>query len=163
SCTFVNDQAWRGFGGFSVCGYAGDGQGKGGAIFIEEFASATETCPNSYSGNFAYDAAGTADDNNDIYNIGTFIAAAADNLDPEMVCPKDVTVSNDPGLCQATVDPGKATATDNCGVKSVVGVRRDGKLLTDPYPVGITLIDWTATDFAGNTEVCTQTITVKDA
>ncbi|HSK12959.1 MAG TPA: HYR domain-containing protein, partial [Phnomibacter sp.] len=34
------------------------------------------------------------------------------------------------------------------------------KLLTEMFPIGTTIIDWTATDAAGNKSTCTQTITV---
>src|SRR5262249_51994942 len=42
----------------------------------------------------------------------------------------------------------------------VVGVRSDGLALTDPYPLGVTMIAWTATD-GGSSASCTQTITVQ--
>jgi hypothetical protein len=67
------------------------------------------------------------------------------------------------------VNPGTATATDNCSVVSVVGVRSDGMALDAPYPgpVGVgsrkTSIVWTATDGSGNTASCTQVITVTNA
>jgi hypothetical protein len=53
-----------------------------------------------------------------------------------------------------------ATATDNCGTAAVVGIRSDGKPISDPYPQGITTIRWTATDPTGNRATCTQTVTV---
>ena len=40
------------------------------------------------------------------------------------------------------------------------GVRDDGQLLDDPFPLGITCIDWTLTDFAGNTTTCQTCIEV---
>jgi hypothetical protein len=75
-----------------------------------------------------------------------------------------VEVGNDPGQCFATVDPGQATATDAVdGALTTVGVRGDGKPLTDPYPVGMTLITWTATNARGQTASCEQRVTVRDA
>ena len=58
---------------------------------------------------------------------------------------------------------GTATATDNCGVASIVGTRSDGRALTDNYPVGTTTITWTATDSSGNTATATQTVTITAA
>lgn len=85
-----------------------------------------------------------------------------DKESPVIACPKDVQVANDAGLCSAKLDPGKATATDNCKVASINGVRSDGMQLTDPYPVGKTVITWAAMDASGNPAACSQTVTVLD-
>jgi len=73
----------------------------------------------------------------------------------------NLTKSNDPGQCGAAFAHG-TTATDNCGTPSLVGVRDDGHSLSDPYPVGVTTITWTATDIHSNSSSATQTITVND-
>src|SRR5207244_3471560 len=86
-----------------------------------------------------------------------------DTEEPVLACPPAVSVSNDAGQCQATLKTTpSATATDNCPGVSVSGSRSDGKALTDPYPVGATTITWTATDTAGNSASCSQTVSVKD-
>ena len=59
--------------------------------------------------------------------------------------------------CDTVVDPGQATASDNCGP---VTVTRSPSGNT--FPVGTTTITWTATDGAGNTTTATQTVTVTD-
>lgn len=41
--------------------------------------------------------------------------------------------------------------------------REDGLLLSDPYPIGVTHIDWSAADCCGNTTTLTQTVTVNNA
>ncbi|MEI6123366.1 MAG: HYR domain-containing protein [Bacteroidota bacterium] len=84
-----------------------------------------------------------------------------DNEPPVITCPNDISVSNDAGLCSATITITNATATDNCSV-NVTGIRSDALPLTAPYPVGITTITWTATDGALLTDNCIQTITVSD-
>ncbi len=84
-----------------------------------------------------------------------------DNTLPVITCPSNINVNADAGLCTAVVDPGTATATDNCdGTPTIVGVRDDGGALNDPYPSGVTTITWTATDDCGNEATCDQTITV---
>ena len=66
------------------------------------------------------------------------------------------------GSCVASVDVGTATATDDIGVVSIVGVRSDGAALDAPYPKGVTTITWTATDTDGMTDSKQQTVTVVD-
>src|SRR5262249_61164026 len=67
-----------------------------------------------------------------------------------------------PGRVPALVNVPPATATDDCSSVTVSGSRADGKALTDPYPKGVTLINWTATDQKGNTATCQQRVTVLD-
>ena len=90
----------------------------------------------------------------------SFTITVNDNQLPVLTCPANKSVNMNAGVCYATVDPGTATATDNCNV-TVVGVRSDDKLLTDNYPGGITTITWTAND-GTNSVSCAQTITVID-
>jgi uncharacterized repeat protein (TIGR01451 family) len=85
-----------------------------------------------------------------------------DTTPPVITCPASKTASTDPGTCSAVVNPGTATATDNCGSPTITGTRSDGQALNAPYPKGTTTITWTATDAAGNSSSCTQTITVQD-
>ena len=85
---------------------------------------------------------------------------ANDTTPPVITCPGSITTFTDSGQSTATVNPGTPAATDNCGLRSVVGVRNDGKALNAPYPIGVTTITWTATDTSGNTASCTQSIAV---
>jgi hypothetical protein len=81
---------------------------------------------------------------------------------PVITCPADIVQGTDPGQCSAAVTVAPATATDDCSTVTVNGSRADGKALTDPYPKGVTLINWTATDQKGNTASCDQRVTVLD-
>lgn len=83
-----------------------------------------------------------------------------ENIPPVISCPGGITKFTDSGQLSATVNPGTPVATDNCGVPTVTGVRSDGKPLNAPYPIGVTLITWTAKDAANHTSSCTQTIVV---
>jgi uncharacterized repeat protein (TIGR01451 family) len=89
-----------------------------------------------------------------------------DNTPPVISCPANITHNTDPGLCSAVINPGTATATDNCDSSpTVVGTRSDNQPLNAPYPKGTTTITWTATDHAtptNNQSSCIQTITVED-
>ncbi|NCD23930.1 MAG: HYR domain-containing protein, partial [Spartobacteria bacterium] len=80
-----------------------------------------------------------------------------DVTNPVMVCPSDLNLNTDFGLCFAdNVLIGSAIATDNCGVESIVNDA------PDQYPVGTTTVIWTATDSCGNFIECAQNITVTD-
>ena len=165
SCTFSNNSASGGSGGVSCSPRSpgGDGQGKGGAIFVMDGATANQVCPNTFSGNTTTDAGSTTtnpQDNDDVYGTLSLPNPIVLNI----TCPPDPPAApNTTGLCSAVVDPGTATAPDDCqGAVTVTGVRSDGLPLTDPYPVGITFITWTATDPANNKDACIQKITVND-
>lgn len=94
----------------------------------------------------------------------SFDVTVRDTQKPTVTAPPGVTVSNDPGACSATVDPGTATVSDNCPGVAIQGIRSDGQPLHAAYPVGTTTITWTATDASTNTSVppALQTITVVD-
>jgi uncharacterized repeat protein (TIGR01451 family) len=86
-----------------------------------------------------------------------------DTTAPAINCPANITTSNDAGQCFATVNPGTATATDNCDTTpTITGTRSDSQSLSAPYPKGTTTITWRATDDAGNYSECQQTVTVND-
>jgi uncharacterized repeat protein (TIGR01451 family) len=86
-----------------------------------------------------------------------------DTTAPVITCPANIVSSNDPGTCSATVNPGTATATDNCdSTPTISGTRSDNQPLNAPYPKGTTIITWSAADDAGNTSSCTQSVTVND-
>jgi gliding motility-associated-like protein len=79
-----------------------------------------------------------------------------DNENPSIDAPADITVSADVN-CQATgVVLGTPLAVDNCSVESVVN---DAPAT---YPLGQTIVTWTAADPSGNTATDQQIITVVD-
>ncbi len=92
-----------------------------------------------------------------------WIAENFDTQPPVITCPANLNVNNDAGQCSATVPPGAATATDNSGTVTATGARSDAQPLNAPYPVGATIITWTAVDGTGNHASCLQTVTVVDA
>ena len=88
--------------------------------------------------------------------ICSFNITVTDNTTPEIVCPDDITVSNDQGECGAIVNF-EATATDNCSSTIIYSIE-PGSM----FPVGTTEVIATATDDAGNTISCNFTVTVND-
>jgi hypothetical protein len=95
-------------------------------------------------------------------NTCSYSLVVDDIQPPSIFCPPDqLNVGVNTALCTAVISVGTATATDNCGIQSIAGTRSDFPLLlTDPYPVGTTTINWVATDIHLNTSACVQTITV---
>jgi hypothetical protein len=83
-----------------------------------------------------------------------------DSSKPIITCPGGLSKYTDSGQVTAKITVNPAVATDNCGTVTVTGVRSDGKALNAPYPIGITIITWTAKDQANNTATCSQSVTV---
>lgn len=79
----------------------------------------------------------------------SFTVTITDNQPPVIAAPANITV-----LFGSPVNLGTATATDNCGTASVTNNAPTS------YPVGVTVVTWTATDAVGNTASATQTVTV---
>jgi hypothetical protein len=92
----------------------------------------------------------------------TQIINVSDKERPWVGAPANKSANSDPGRATATVDVGSAGASDNCHGVGVGGKRSDGAAVSDPYPIGITTVTWTATDAAGNISAARQLITVVD-
>src|SRR5262249_10459795 len=94
-----------------------------------------------------------------IANAGRFLSPPS-CPPPTIACPANIQTFTDSGKSTATVNPGTPATSGGTGTVTVTGVRSDGKPLTDPYPLGVTSISWTAKDSANKTASCGQTITV---
>jgi len=96
----------------------------------------------------------------------SFTVTVIETAPPTISCPPNITVNALSGQPTAFVpdpngvasDPGFATGTGSN--ISIVGERSDDLPLSDAYPVGITNINWTATDDGGRSVSCVQRITV---
>jgi len=87
-----------------------------------------------------------------------------DTINPTVTAPANLNLGTGPGatscslfISDATL--GTATADDNSGV---VSIQRTGVPAGNIFPVGTTIITYTATDGAGNTAQATQTVVVTD-
>lgn len=85
---------------------------------------------------------------------GTQVVTVVDTTPPTLVVPPDITVQQicGPGT---PVNIGLARATDICDANPVV--TNNAPAL---FPVGTTIVTWTATDASGNTVTGTQTVKV---
>lgn len=81
---------------------------------------------------------------------------------PQITCPIDIEVVTDIDLCQAMVEFDNATATDpEDGTLAVTQTM--GPASGSLFPLGQTVIEFSATDSDDNTVFCQFTITVTDA
>jgi hypothetical protein len=85
------------------------------------------------------------------------MVTVGDDTPPTIVCAADVQVANDAGQQYATVTLEAPEADDNCSIASVTNNA------PPTFPMGTTLVTWTATDGAGFTATCTQKVTVEYA
>ncbi len=89
----------------------------------------------------------------------SFDVTVIDNENPEITCPGDMTVSTEEGLDYAVVEFNDATAIDNCEVSVE---QTAGPVSGSQFPIGDTVVTFTATDAAGNSTECSFTVTVED-
>ena len=90
----------------------------------------------------------------------TTTVTVEDTIAPTIVCAMDTMASTDPGDCFATVSFPNPVALDNCSVDSIV--QTAGLPSGSQFPVGVSTVEFTATDASGNTSICTFDITVED-
>lgn len=86
----------------------------------------------------------------------TFDVTIVDTTDPTITCPGNVSVTANATTCTASPALGSATTGDNCSVASTVNNAPAN------FNVGNTTVTWTVTDGSGNTNTCTQQVTVSD-
>jgi hypothetical protein len=94
----------------------------------------------------------------------SFNVTVVDQTSPTISTPINIIQKNDLGSCGAYVKLKSLApvAHDNVGVMSFVNDYPGGTADLVLFPVGVTVIKWTATDFNGNVTTATQTITVND-
>ncbi len=93
----------------------------------------------------------------------SFTVTVEDHEAPVITCPVTVTVNVGAGTCTATVLPaalGTPTITDNCGGEYTWV--RSGMPTGNVYPKGNTTITYIGFDASGNSDTCTQIVTVVD-
>jgi hypothetical protein len=80
-----------------------------------------------------------------------------DSVPPIIACLEDRIVATDPGQCSAVVTY-TVTATDNCSAPAITCLPASGT----SFPKGVTTVNCTATDAAGNQSRCSFRVTVQD-
>jgi hypothetical protein len=102
----------------------------------------------------------TADDGNGGTSQIDITVNVIDQTLPEITCPADISVTNDPGECSAVVIYAAPIGTDNCSGANTS--QTAGPTSGSAFPVYDTVIEFTVTDFSNNSATCDFTITVSD-
>ncbi len=137
--------------------------------------SFSDNCPGaviSNDFNFSPDASDTYPLGNTIVNWTVSDAAGnlqtcsmtvsvIDNEDPTITCPADITMDA-AANCEAAVTVPAPSFGDNCPSPTITNDFNNTADASDTYPLGSTIVIWTATDGNGNTSTCSMTITIED-
>ena len=118
----------------------------------------SETVIGDLTHNFTENGSFTFDFTDLAGNTGS-VEATVSNIDttnPSITAPEDITT--EATGANTAVDLGTPEVSDNSGVAPTV--TNDAPLVG--FPVGTTVVTWTATDAAGNTSTATQTVTITD-
>ncbi|MEC9475411.1 MAG: HYR domain-containing protein [Planctomycetota bacterium] len=143
--------------------------GKCSAVATWAEPSVTDNCPGALiSGDYASGATfqqGTttviymAVDDTGNMMMDTFSVTVIDAEEPTLSgLPDQVTMDTEPGLCSASVFWQEPTASDNCGVLTLSSNLPSGTV----FPLGDTVVTYTASDTSGNSTTGSFTVTIHD-
>ncbi|MCF8464392.1 MAG: HYR domain-containing protein [Flavobacteriales bacterium] len=90
----------------------------------------------------------------------SFTVTVTDSQVPTITCPADITTTAASGVCTANVSYQIPTAFDNC--PGVTATRTAGLASGSAFPIGQTMVTYTATDASTNTTSCSFNVTVTD-
>ncbi|MEH6538408.1 MAG: HYR domain-containing protein [Psychroserpens sp.] len=88
------------------------------------------------------------------------IITVVDTTPPGITCPVDITVNNDPGICNAVVTYANPVGSDTCGTTTIAQI--GGLASGSTFPVGTITNTFEVTDACGDTATCSFTVTVDD-
>ena len=144
----------------------------------------------SYSFSGASSGSGSGNGSGSVFNVGvtnvtvtatnicgtascSFTVTVNDTQNPTITCPASIQTNTDPGICAASVVTPNPTIADNCaatvltwtlsgattGTSATTGINFVGTRL---FNKGVTTVNYTVKDAAGNTATCSFTVTVRD-
>lgn len=90
----------------------------------------------------------------------SFTVTITDTSAPQLTCPPNLNLANDPGQCGAIATWNLPTINDNCPGASL---SLNGLPLNSQFPLGSTVQTYVVTDAGGNQDSCSFTVTVNDA
>jgi len=80
---------------------------------------------------------------------------------PTLSCPGNILSGTDSGMCSAMINFSLPIATDNCD-GNFASVQTLGLPSGSQFPLGTSIIEFSATDSSGNTQTCSFNVTVAD-
>jgi hypothetical protein len=92
-----------------------------------------------------------------------FTVTVLSNAAPQIDCPSNQTINAAMGQCNAPYTYAIPVVNDQQDVIDPAPVQVGGIPAPGPYPVGVHVQEWSATDVDGNTSTCSFNITVIDA
>jgi hypothetical protein len=98
------------------------------------------------------------DTNGNVRNLSFPVTVVDDDAPSVTGLPLVLNVQSAPGVCGATVNWPNPVTSDNCGVTNLTSTHTPGSF----FPIGTTVVTYTATDAAGNQGTRNLTITVND-
>ncbi|MFT4659860.1 MAG: gliding motility-associated-like protein [Patiriisocius sp.] len=104
----------------------------------------------------------TVTDNNGNSSSCSMTITIQDTEAPPINCPPNVDVNASSSECETSVTVDIPTVSDNQGIASIINDFNGTDNASGIYPIGTTVITWTATDLSGNQSQCTMTVTVSD-
>jgi hypothetical protein len=136
--------------------YSGFMNGEGPEVLDSPPSAYTQASPTRPAGDYPIALAAGPDNNYWIMLIGGTVTIL-ENIDPIIHnMPADITLVADQGFAHATVSWTEPTATDNVGVSSFTSDHSNGGV----FPMGTTIVTYTARDAAGNQSTASFSITV---
>lgn len=91
--------------------------------------------------------------NNFVINIDSIIT--------QVICPADINVDSDPGVCGATVSWPNLFAADDMG-NTITEVQTMGPASGSVFDIGATMVEYSATDSGGTTVTCSFMVNVTE-
>ena len=79
-----------------------------------------------------------------------------DTINPIIICPPAIINGTNSGCAATGITLGTPTTSDNC---SIASISNNAPLV---FPLGVTSVKWTIVDISGNSDTCTQLVTVHD-
>ncbi|MCG9972001.1 HYR domain-containing protein, partial [Christiangramia crocea] len=101
----------------------------------------------------------TATDNSGNTTSSSFTVTVIDNEAPVITCPQDINVTVEIGVTSSIINYDAVTASDNCEVSVEMTA---GLASGSEFPLGPTVVTYTATDASGNSVECSFTVTVNE-
>src|SRR5690606_17065963 len=98
------------------------------------------------------------------------IVTIIDNVPPQIICPVNLSARLEPYEPEYVIEGAgmDATATDNCGIESIIytvnGTEGDGSATMNGYVLSACTyeVEWTAADMSGNVTLCTTEIFIEE-